>query len=95
MSEQEQRQEYVFHPADLIEYAMDKPIGAARAALTVGLENADVDPEIIIAELSGNMELNQRFLTKLTGALRKNPKKIIGDMSDRIRTLQMGRDLGL
>lgn len=88
-------QEYIFHPADLIEYAMDKPIGAVRAALTVGLEDADVDPEIIIAELSGNMELNQRILKKLTGALRKNPKKIIGDMPDRIQTLQMGRDLGL
>jgi hypothetical protein len=95
MSEQEQEQEYAFHPADLIEYAMDKPIGAARAALRMGLEDADVEPEIIIAELSGNMELNQRFLKKLTGALRKNPSKIIGDMPDRIQTLQVERDLGL
>ncbi|SDO46176.1 hypothetical protein SAMN04489798_3010 [Pseudomonas arsenicoxydans] len=93
MSEQEQ--EYVFHPADLVEYAMDKPIGAARAALTIGLEDADVYPDIIIAELSGNMELNQRFLKKLTGALRKDPNKIIGDMPNRIQGLQFERDLGL
>ncbi|MFI8558972.1 hypothetical protein [Pseudomonas putida] len=93
--EQEQKQEYAFHPADLIEYAMDKPIGAARAALTVALEDADVDHEVIIAELSGNMELNQRFLKKVAGALRKNPNKIIGDMPERIQTLQVERDLGL
>lgn len=93
MSEQEQ--EYAFHPADLIEYAMDKPIGAARAALTIGLECADVYPDIIIAELVGNMELNQRFLKKLTGALRKNPNKIIGDMPRRIQALQQERDLGV
>ncbi|EJM91472.1 MULTISPECIES: hypothetical protein [Pseudomonas] len=92
---QEQKQEYAFHPADLVEYAMDKPIGAARAALAIGLEEADVDPEIIIAELMGNMELNQRFLKKLTGALRKNPNKILGEMPDRIQTLQVERDLGL
>lgn len=93
MSEQEQ--EYAFHPADLIEYAMDKPIGAARAALTMGLEEADVYPDIIMGELSGNMELNQRFLKKLTGALRKNPNKIIGDMPNHIKALQLERDLGL
>lgn len=93
MSEQEQ--EYEFHPADLIEYAMDKPIGAARAALAVGLEKADVYPDIIIGELSENMELNQRFLKKLTGALRKNPRKIMGNMPSRIRGFQLERDLGL
>ena len=92
---QEQKQEYAFHPADLVEYAADKPIGAARAALAIGLEEADVDPDIIIAELMGNMELNQRFLKKLTGALRKNQNKILGEMPDRIQTLQVGRDLGL
>lgn len=43
----------------------------------------------------GNMELNQRFLKKLTGALRKNPNKILGEMPDRIQTLQVERDLGL
>ncbi|MNN67878.1 hypothetical protein D3C81_1835390 [compost metagenome] len=74
---------------------MDKPIGAARAALAIGLEDADVDSEIIIAELVGNMEMNQRFLKKLTSALRKNPSKIIGEMPDRIQTLQVERDLGL
>lgn len=88
-------QEYAFHPADLIEYAMDKPIGAARAALAMGLEDTDVYPDIIIDELSENMELNQRFLKKLTGALRKNPNKVIGDMPDRILGLQLERDLGL
>jgi hypothetical protein len=93
MSEQEQ--EYAFHPADLIEYAMDKPIGAARAALALGLEGADVYPDIIISELVGNMELNQRFLKKLTGAIRKNPSKIIEDMPKRIQVLQLERDLGL
>ncbi|WP_442513946.1 hypothetical protein [Pseudomonas promysalinigenes] len=93
--EQEQKQEYAFHPADLIEYAMDKPIGAARAALTVALENSDVDHEVIIGELSGNMELNQRLLKKLTGALRKNAKKIIGELPERIQSLQLERDLGL
>ncbi|QKV63308.1 hypothetical protein HUW52_10570 [Pseudomonas sp. 43A] len=92
---QEQKQEYVFHPADLVEYAMDKPIGAARAALTIGLEGADVYPDIIIGELVGNMELNQRFLKKLTSALRNNPSKIIGDMPNRILALQLERDLGL
>lgn len=97
MSEQEQEQEheYAFHPADLVEYAMDKPIGAARAALTIGLECADVYPDIIIAELVGNMELNQRFLKRLTVALRKNPKKIIGEMPARIQTTQLERGLGL
>lgn len=88
-------QEYAFHPADLIEYAMDKPIGAARAALAMGLEDTDVYPDIIIDELSENMELNQRFLKKLTGALRKNPNKVISDMPDKILGLQLERDLGL
>lgn len=88
-------QEYAFHPADLIEYAMDKPIGAARAALAVGLEETDVYPDIIIGELSENMELNQRFLKKLTGTLRKNPNKVIDEMPDRILKLQLERDLGL
>ncbi|UFQ01704.1 hypothetical protein [Pseudomonas fitomaticsae] len=92
---QEQKQEYAFHPADLVEYVMDKPIGAARAALIIGLEGADVHPEFIIDELAGNMELNQRFLKKLTGALRKNPNKIIGDMPNHIQALQLERDLGL
>lgn len=84
-----------FSRADLVEYAMDKPIGAARAALTMGLEEADVYPDIIIAELSENMELNQRFLKKLTGALRKNPNKILGDMPNHIKALHLERDLGL
>ncbi|MGY3301780.1 nucleoside-triphosphatase THEP1 [Pseudomonas sp. PvR086] len=92
---QEQKQEYVFHPADLVEYAMDKPIGAARAALAIGLEDADVDPDLIIAELVGNMEFNQRFLKKLTSSLRKNPSKIVDDMPRRIRALQVERALGL
>lgn len=104
MSEQEQetgqengqeQQEYVFHPADLVEYAMDKPIGAARAALVIGLEGADVYPDIIIDELAGNMELNQRFLRKLTSALRKDPSKIIADMPYRIRGRQLERDINL
>lgn len=92
---QEQKQEYVFHPADLVEYAMDKPIGAARAALAIGLEGADVYADIIIDELAGNMELNQRFLKKLTSALRKDPSKIIADMPYRIRGRQLERDLNL
>lgn len=92
---QEQKQEYVFHPADLVQYAMDKPIGAARAALAIGLEGADVDPDIIIAELVGNMEFNQRFLKKLTSALRKNPGKIVDDMPRHIRALQVELVLGL
>lgn len=95
VQELDQKQQYAFHPADLVEYAMDKPIGAARAALAVGLEGADVNPDIIISELVGNMELNQRFLKKLTGALRKNPSKIIDDMPKRIQLLQLERDLGL
>ncbi|MCQ0166092.1 hypothetical protein DN388_03910 [Pseudomonas sp. S12(2018)] len=92
---QEQKQEYVFHPADLVEYAMDKPIGAARAALAIGLEGADVYPDIIIDELAGNMELNQRFLKKLTSALRKDPSKIIADMPYRIKGRQLERDINL
>ena len=92
---QEQKQEYAFHPADLVKYAMDKPIGAARAALAIGLEEADVDPEIIIAELMGNMELNQRFLKKLTSALRKDPSKILADMPYRIKGRQLERDINL
>lgn len=91
----EHDREYEFHPADLIEYGMDKPIGAARAALSIGLENADVYPDIVIGELSGNMEWNQRFLKKLAGALRKNPRKIMGDMPSRIRARQLERDIGL
>jgi len=92
---QEQKQEYVFHPADLVEYAMDKPIGAARAALAIGLEGADVHPDIIIDELAGNMELNQRFLKKLTSALRKDPSKILADMPYRIKGRQLERDINL
>lgn len=86
-------QEYAFHPADLIDYAMDKPIGAARAALKIGFEEADVCPDIIISQLSENMELNQRLLKQLAGALRKNPNKVIGEMPNRILTLQLERDL--
>lgn len=88
-------QKYDFHPADLIEYVMDKPIGAARAALAMGLEESDVYPDIIIGELSGNMELNRRFLKQLAGVLRRNPNKVIDDMPDRILGLQLERDLGL
>lgn len=95
VQELEQKQEYAFHPADLVEYAMDKPIGAARAALAIGLEGADVYADIIIGELVGNMEFNQRFLKKLTSALRKNPSKIIDDMPRRIQALQVERVLGL
>jgi hypothetical protein len=91
----ELQQEYAFHPADLVEYAKDKPIGAARAALTMVLEETDVYPNIMIGELSENMELNQRFLKQLSDALRKNPKNIIGDMPNRIQGLQFERELGL
>ncbi|MFJ2318824.1 MULTISPECIES: hypothetical protein [unclassified Pseudomonas] len=93
MSELEQ--DYAFHPADLVEYAMDKPIGAARAALAMVLENTDVYPSVVIGELSENMELNQRFLKQLTEALRKNPDTIIKEMSLRIRGLQLGHELGI
>lgn len=88
-------QEYAFHPSDLVEYAMDKSIGEARAALTMALEEADVHPDVVIGELSENMELNQRFLKQLSSALRKNPKRIIDDMPSRVRERQLEGDLGL
>lgn len=88
-------QGYIFNPADLVEYAMDKPIGAARAALTVALEKADVYIDIVTDELSENMELNQEFLKVLYGALRKNSSKVLGDMPNRIKGYQFERDLGL
>lgn len=89
------QQGYAFHPADLVEYAKDKPIGGARAALTMALEGTDVHPDVVLGELSENMELNQRFMNQLSNALRKNPKKIIGDMPKHIQGLQLERDLGL
>lgn len=89
------RLRYKFNPADLVEYAMDKPIGAARAALTVALEKADVHIDIVIGELSENMELNQEFLKVLSGALRKNSSKVLGDMPNRIKDCQFERDIGL
>lgn len=88
-------QGYIFNPVDLVEYAMDKPIGAARAALTVALEKADVYIDIVTDELSENMELNQEFLKVLSGALRKNSSKVLGDMPNRIKGCQFERDLGL
>ncbi|MCF5167565.1 hypothetical protein GIW45_26945 [Pseudomonas congelans] len=89
------QQGYAFHPADLVEYAKDKSIGAARAALTMALEDTDVHPDVAIGELSENMELNQRFMNQLSNALRKNPKKIIGDVPKHIQGRQLERDLGL
>lgn len=89
----ERQQEYAFHPADLVEYAIDKPIGAARAALTMALEGTDVHPDVAICELSTNMELNERFLKQLSSAMRMNPKKIIGAMPSRIQAIQAERDL--
>lgn len=91
----ELHQEYTFHPSDLLEYAMDKPVGAVRAALTMALEETDVHPDVGIGELSENMELNQHFLKQLSNALRKNPNKIIGDMPNSIKRCQLERDLGL
>ncbi|UHH33031.1 hypothetical protein LUW10_14900 [Pseudomonas veronii] len=91
----ELQQGYAFHFADLVEYAKDKPIGAARAALIMALEEADVSPDVVIGELSENMELNQDFMNQLSNALRKNPKKIIGEMPKRIQVIQLERDLGL
>lgn len=88
-------QDYIFHPADIVQYAMDKPIGAARAAVAIGLENADVSTDIVIDELSENMELNQKFLKQLSGALRENPSKVLGSMSRHIKATQLEHDLGL
>jgi len=86
---------YILDPADLVEYAMDKPIGATRAALAVALEKADVHIDIVIEELSENMELNQEFLKKIADALRKCPTEILGDMPDRITSRQLEHDMGL
>lgn len=91
----ERQQEYAFHPADLVEYVKDKPIGAARAALTMVLEATDVYPDVIIGELSDNMEFNQRLLKQLSDALRNNPKKVVSGMSNRIKGVQFERELGL
>lgn len=87
--------EYEFHPADLIDYAIDKPIGAARAALTIALEKTDIDPDLVSEELSENMELNQLFLKQISNALRNNKIKIISDMPKKIKVFQMGRGLSL
>ncbi|MFS2161124.1 hypothetical protein ACCD10_27825 [Pseudomonas sp. Pseusp122] len=91
----EVHQNYAFHPADLVDYAMDKPIGAARAALAIALEDTDVDADIVTSELLGNMELNNHTLTRISVALRKDRKKIISGMSTRVRGLQLERDIGL
>jgi hypothetical protein len=90
----ELKQEYTFHPADLIEYAMDKPVGAARAALAVGLEGVHVYPDIMIGELVGNMELNQRYLNKVVCALRKDSKNILGEMPTDIQVSHFERIVG-
>lgn len=88
-------QDCIYNPADLVEYAMDKPISSVRAALTVALEKADVYPDIVVDVLSENMELNQVFLKKLSGALRKNPTDILGYMPNRIKRGQLECELGL
>lgn len=90
----ELKQEYIFHPADLIEYAMDKPVGAARAALVVGLEGVHVCPDIMIGELAGNMELNQRYLKNVVYALRKDLKNILGEMATDIQVSHLERIVG-
>lgn len=89
---EEPDQGYIFNPADLVEYAMDKPLGAARAALTVALEKVDVAAYIVVDELSENMKLNQGFLKELCSALRKNPNNIIGNMPSRIKARQLEHD---
>jgi len=91
----ELNQEYTFHPADLIEYVIDKPIGAVRAALLIALKDSDVHPDFVICNLSDTMELNQQFLQQLSRALRKNQNKIIDEMPAHIRTSQLEYDLGL
>ncbi|MDR6676119.1 hypothetical protein [Pseudomonas oryzihabitans] len=89
------QKECSFHPADLIEYVVDKPIGAVRAALKISLKGTDISPYVIIGELSENMELNRHLLKQLSSALKSNPQKVIDGMPDRIRDLQLCCDLGL
>ncbi|MGF6329284.1 hypothetical protein [Pseudomonas sp. BS3782 TE3695] len=86
---------YTFNRADLVEYAMDKPIGAARAALTIALEGADVSAEVVIERLSENMEINQQLLSKVISALRDDPRKILQRMPKEMAASQLERDLGL
>lgn len=91
----EEGQGSAYNPADLINYAMDKPIGAARAALRIALSDTDVDAEVLIEDLKDNMELNQERLKMVAGALRSNPDSLLSKMPGDIKRRQLADAFGV
>lgn len=85
----EEGQGSAYNPADLINYAMDKPIGAARAALRIALSDTDVDAEVLIQDLKDNMELNQQRLKMVVDSLRSNPNSLLSKMPSEIKHRQL------
>jgi hypothetical protein len=85
----------IFKAADLLEYSMDKPIGAARAALQICLEGTGLSADLVISELAENMELNQKILGQVVNALHGSPDKVLESMPKRVWGKQLERDLGL
>ena len=80
---------------DLLEYAMDKPIGAVRAALRICLDKTEVGADAVIATLKEDMEYNQGVLKDVLLALRMNPKGLLKHMPLNVRGNKFMIDLGL
>lgn len=89
----EEGQDHAFSPADLVKYAMDKPVGAARAALRIALSDTDVAPEVIIEDLNDDMERNQDKLKVVAAALSKSPTSLLSMMPNNVKVRQLKRDL--
>ena len=82
-------------PIDLLEYAMDKPVGAVRAALRICLDKTEVGADAVIATLEDDMEYNQEVLKDVLLALRKNPKGLLRHMPLTVKEKKLMIDLGL
>ncbi len=84
---------HAFSPADLVKYAMDKPVGAARAALRIALSDTDVVPDAIIDDLQDDMERNQDKLQTVAAALSKSPTSLLSMMPNEVKVRQLNIDL--
>lgn len=80
---------------DLLEYAMDKPIGAVRAALRICLENTEVEPDAVIDALQEDMEHNQSVLEQVLLALRTDSRGLLKDMPIAVKRNQFMDDMGV
>ncbi|WP_314643896.1 hypothetical protein [Pseudomonas migulae] len=84
-----------FTTIDLLEYAVDKPIGAVRAALRICLEGTQIGPEAVILALHDDMECNQGLLQSVLEALRINPRGLLEDMPEQVLARKFAIDLGI